>query len=75
MVPAALLCCPVESTTSVQRLAVFIASNFFCLQPNLLPQSSAQYKNMWSYTSTHLYVFVAWYLINYGTYFTFLRIC
>jgi hypothetical protein len=28
------------------------------------PQSSAEVKNTWSYTSSPLYVFIAWKLIN-----------
>jgi hypothetical protein len=34
------------------------------------PPSSAEFKNAWSYTSTHLYVFMAWYLVTVGDNFT-----
>jgi len=29
-----------------------------------LPPPSAEVKNAWSYTSTHPYVFIAWYLVK-----------
>jgi hypothetical protein len=35
------------------------------------PQSSAEVKNAWSYTSTPLYVFMAWCLVKHKDNFTF----
>jgi hypothetical protein len=35
---------------------------------NHSPPSSAKVKNGWSYTSTPLYVFMAWCLVKYGIY-------
>jgi hypothetical protein len=32
--------------------------------------SSAEVKNAWSYTYTYQYVFMAWYLVKNGEYFT-----
>jgi hypothetical protein len=35
------------------------------------PPPSAEVKNAWSYTSTHTYVFMTWYLIKHRDIFTF----
>jgi len=37
-----------------------------CREADHSPQSSAKVKNVWSYTSTPLYVFMAWYVIKQG---------